>query len=72
MAETKPSGDEGPSNLCVRCNVNPATMCVGCHESAEHRAQDVTIGPAPEPKPHGPVSERFMRHHYGASGAKRG
>lgn len=24
-----------------------------------------------EQRPHGPVSERFMRHHYGASGAKR-
>lgn len=23
-----------------------------------------------EPRPHGPVSERFMRHHYGASGRR--
>ena len=26
-------------------------------------------GTSPTPGPHGPVSEHFMRHHYGASGA---
>jgi hypothetical protein len=52
-----------------------ARYCAHCQaeESRELRRQ-AAAPPAPTaeavatPEPHGPVSERFMRHHYGASG----
>lgn len=32
----------------------------------ERTIDDLRQLTTPKPKPHGPVSERFMRHHYGA------